>query len=182
MILRILILFFLVTFTSCEKYVTNISTLTLSGKYVVSKLTVIQTSQPNTKDTTYLSGQLFHNTSLPDPFDSIIIDNFYLHFDYASIKMVWHNRIQNGQRDRWEYGEQPEEIFYSRVPWSYDAYTLGKIQFDYKPKDRGTYHRILFQVDSDLFETLQLSGLDFAPNGKDGPHYRLIISLNRVGP
>jgi len=145
-------------------------------------LTVIQTSQAHSDDTTYLSGSLFVNRNLPDPFDSIRIDNFYLHFDYATIRMVWIDRLQNGQRDRWDYGESPNEIFYHRVPFSFDAYTLGKIQFDYKPKDRGSYHKIIFQVDSDLFETIQLSGLDFAPNGKDGPHYRLILSLNRVGP
>lgn len=168
--------------SSCLKYTTEVSDLTLSGKYVVSKVTIIQTSQPTSRDTTYLSGQTFVNKSLPDPFDSIRVDNFYIHFDYTSIRMVWHNRIQDGQRDRWEYGESPNEIFYSRVPWSYDAFTLGKIQFDYKPKDRAAYHRILFQVDSDLFETIQLSGLEFAPNGKDGPHYRMILSLNRVGP
>lgn len=173
---------FLVFMSSCLKYTTEISDLTLSGKYVVSKVTIIQTSQPISKDTTYLSGQLFVNKSLPDPFDSIKVDNFYVHFDYTSIRMIWHNRLQDGQRDRWEYGESPNEIFYSRVPWSYDAFTLGKIQFDYKPKDRASYQRILFQVDSDLFETIQLSGLEFAPNGKDGPHYRLILSLNRVGP
>jgi len=131
---------------SCEKYVTEISDLTLSGKYVVSKVTVIQTSQAITKDTTFLSGSVLKTPYLPDPFDSIKIDNFYIHFDY------------------------------------FDAYTTGKIQFDYKPKDRNSYARITFQVDSDLLETLQLSGLDFAPYGKDGPHYRVILTLNRVGP
>jgi len=119
---------------------------------------------------------------LPDPFDSIVVDNFYLHFDYSSIRMVWKDRMQNGQRDRWEYGESPNEIFYSRVPWSYDAFTLGKIQFGYKPNDMNSYRKIILQVDSDLLESIQLSGLEFAPYGKDGPHYRLILSLNRVGP
>lgn len=167
---------------SCEKYVTNVSDLTLSGKYVVSKITVIQTAQTTKRDTTYLSGTLFRNTSLPDPFDSILVDNFYVHFDYSTIRLIWFNRFQNGMRDRWLYGESPNEIMYWRVPYSYDAYNLGKIQFDYKPIKRGSYTRITLQVDSDLQESLQLSGLDFAPNGKDGPHYRLILSLNRVGP
>lgn len=168
--------------SGCLKYSTEISDLTLSGKYVVSKLSVIQTSQVNKKDTTYLSGQMFVNNSLPDPFDSIRIDNFYLHFDYSTLRMNWVDRFQNGQRDRWEYGESPNEIFYNRVPWTYDAFTFGKIQFIYKPKDRNSYARLIFQVDSDLPETLQLSGLEFAPSGKDGPHYRIIFSLSRVGP
>lgn len=180
--MKIFLIFLSFLLVGCEKYVTETSTLTLSGKYVLSKLTIIETSQPISKDTTYLSGQTFTNTNLPDPFDTIKVDNFYIHFDYASIRMVWYNRIQNGQRDRWEYGESPNDIFYSRVPWSYDAYNLGKIQFLYKPKDRNTYQPVLLQVDSDLFESLQLSGLDFAPYGKDGPHYRLIMSFNRVGP
>jgi hypothetical protein len=180
--MRTIILILLIFLTSCEKYTTNVSDLTLSGKYVVSKLIVIQTSQASKKDSTYLSNQLFTNNLLPDPFDSIRINDFYIHFDYSTIRMVWYDRIQNGMRDRWLYGESPNEIFYNRVPWSYDAYTFGKIQFDYKPRDRGSYQKIIFQIDSDLLETLQLSGLDFAPNGKDGPHYRLILTLNRVGP
>jgi hypothetical protein len=176
------LLFLLPLLLSCEKYVTEVSDLTLSGKYVVSKVTLIQTSQATTKDTTFFSGSTFMTPYLPDPFDSIKVDNFYLHFDYSTIRMIWYNRHQNGQRDRWEYGESPNEIMFWRVPYSFDAYTTGKIQFDYKPKDRNSYARITFQVDSDLLETLQLSGLDFAPYGKDGPHYRLILSLNRVGP
>ncbi len=176
------ILLFLPFFSSCEKFVTETSDLTLSGKYVVSKLTVIQTSQPLSQDTTYLSGSLFTNANLPDPFDSIKVDNFYLHFDYSTVRLIWYNRLQNGQRDRWEYGESPNEIIYWRVPYSFDAYNYGKIQFDYKPKDRLSYARITFNIDSDLLESLQLSGLEFAPYGKDGPHYRLILSLNRVGP
>jgi hypothetical protein len=177
-----LLLILLILLLSCEKYSVGNSELTLSGKYVVSKLTVIQTSQAATKDTTYLSGGLFANNNLPDPFDSIKVDNFYVHFDYTSIRMVWYDRLQNARRDKWEYGEPPNEIFYTRVPWSYDRYVLGKIQFEYIPKGRNSYHKIIFQVDSDLIETLQLSGLDFAPYGKDGPHYRLVLSLNRVGP
>lgn len=175
----LILCFFLV---GCEKFTTEVSDLTLSGKYVVSKLTVIQTSQPISQDTTYLSGQVFINHNLPAPFDSIKIDNFHIHFDYSSVRMVWYNRLQHGQRDRWEYGETPNEIFYHRVPWSFDAYTLGKIQFEYKPKNQSTYRKVLLQVDSDLFETLQLSGLEFAPYGKYGPHYRLILTLNRIGP
>lgn len=169
-------------FYSCEKFVTETSDLTMSGKYVVSKVSVIQTAQATRTDSVFLSNTLFVSHSLPDPFDSILVNNFYLHFDYSTIRMNWFNRNQNGQRDRWEYGESPNEINYWREPYSYDAYTLGKISFLYKPKDENSYRKLTFQVDSDLLETLQLSGLDFAPYGKDGPHYRVILSLNRVGP
>jgi len=182
MLRKLLIALICITFYSCEKYVTESSTLTLDGKYVLSKLTVLETSQPISHDTTYLSGQIFINKSLPHPFDTLKVDNFYIHFTYSNIRMVWYNRIQNGQRDRWEYGESPNEIFYYRVPWSYDAYNFGKIEFLYKPKDRGTFQKIIFQIDSDLLESIQLSGLEFAPFGKDGPHYRLVMSFNRVGP
>ena len=40
----------------------------------------------------------------------------------------------------------------------------------------------LHEVDSDLPESLQLSGLDFAPYGKNGPEYKIIFSLTRTGP
>jgi hypothetical protein len=170
-------------FISCEKYTTNVSDLTLSGKYVVSKMTVITTSHALIKDSTYLSNTIFSDSMLPRPFNNIKVNDFYLHFDYASIRMNWIKRTTTGSlRDMWEYGESPNEIFYYRIPYSYNAYDLGAIQFDYMPTNERSYRRITLHVDSDLPESLQLSGLDFAPYGKNGPEYKIIFSLTRTGP
>jgi len=156
------------------------SSLTLSGKYVLSKLVLVEGS--TLKDSVIQSGQLFTSSDLPDPFDSLKVNDFFIHFDYSTIRMVWYNKNQTGQGDRWEYGESPYEIYYYRVPWSYDAYNLGKIQFDYKPKDKSSYRRVILQVDSDLLESIQLSGLYFSPIGNNGPNYKLVMSFTRIGP
>ena len=170
-------------FVSCEKYTTNISDLTLSGKYVVSKMSIITTSHAITKDSTYLSNTIFRDSTLPHPFNYVKVNDFYIHFDYASIRMNWMLRTTTGSlRDMWQYGEAPNEIFYNRVPYSYNAYDLGKIQFEYMPVNEKSYRRITLHIDSDLPESLQLSGLDFAPYGKNGPEYKIIFSLTRVGP
>ena len=179
----ILFTFILLFFSSCEKYTTNISDLTLSGKYVVNKMSIITTSHAIRKDSTYLSNAVFQDSMLPRPFNRIKVNDFYLHFDYASIRMNWIMRTTTGSlRDMWEYGESPNEIFYRRIPYTYNAYDLGLIQFDYKPTNEKSYRRITLHVDSDLPESLQLSGLDFAPYGKNGPEYKIIFSLLRVGP
>jgi hypothetical protein len=124
-------------------------------------MTIITTSHAVIKDSTYLSNTIFRDSTLPHPFNYIKVNDFYLHFDYASIRMNWIKRTTTGSlRDMWEYGELPNEIFYYRIPYSYNAYDLGTIQFDY----------------------IQLSGLDFAPYGKNGSRYKIIFSLTRTGP
>jgi hypothetical protein len=163
---------------SCERYVTEVSDLTMSGKYVVSKLQVIQIVNPVSKDSTYLSNQIFIEKSLPDPFDTIKINDFYIHFTYSNVMIGWERYYE-----RWEYGNpQTEPIFYNRIPWTFDAYALGKIQFNYIPKNKGVVFPVILQVDSDRFETLQLSGLEYTPLGANGQRYRLIFSLTRVVP
>lgn len=145
-------------------------------------MTIITTSRAITKDSTYLSNTIFRDSMLPHPFNYIKVNDFYFHFDYASIRMNWiRSTITGSSRDLWQYGESPNEIFYNRVPYSYNAYDFGTIQFNYMPINENSYRRITLHVDSDLLESLQLSGLDFAPYGKNGPKYKIIFSLIRVG-
>ena len=70
------VLGFLFLLTGCEKYVVEKSDITLSGKYVISKLNVINVDQNQTQDSLYLMGSTYINNNLPKPFDSIVIDNF----------------------------------------------------------------------------------------------------------
>ena len=179
----ILFTFILGCFSSCEKYTTNISDLTLSGKYVVSKLQVIQTSNPTSRDTTYLGNQIFVNNSLPDPFDSIRVNNFYIHFTYTNVMIDWLGNDRFSGYEIWKYGQdRSEPIFYERISWTYNAYELGKIRFRYIPTNKGVSFPVILQIDSDQAESLQISGFEFAPNGPNGTRYRLILSLTRVGP
>ncbi len=171
------------------------SELTLSGKYYVSKLEVIiteNTSHPDTtfKNITFLTGETFVDHSLPSPFDSIVVGDFYMDFEYSTVRLNWVKRDYVG-RDIWEYGayengyifpnlQEFGEIVYHRDVYSYNQYDLGTIYFLYKPKKSQIQRTVRFHVDSDLLTTLQLSGFEIWPYGKNGPKMRLIISLIRT--
>ena len=71
-----IILLTLLLFTSCQLYVTEVKDVTLSGKYVVSKLEITNVDQNQTKDESYLLGSTYKNSKLPDPFNNIKINNF----------------------------------------------------------------------------------------------------------
>jgi hypothetical protein len=174
------LLFFLILFmlTSCEKYVTETSTITLSGKYLLQKLSIVQIENPTDSIRNFVVGDMVINRFLPDPFDTLKVGAFYLDFNYSDLRMNFLRRTN--ERDVWEYGMSPDFIFYHRVPLSFDAYTFGKITFMYLPKDESSYRKIILSIDSDLAESLQLSGLDFSPYGKNGPKYRYVFHLKRT--
>ena len=71
-------IFLILIFPSCEKFSLERSDVTLSGKYVVSKLDITSVDQNTSKDSLYTIGSLYTNSVLPDPFDSILINRFYL--------------------------------------------------------------------------------------------------------
>ncbi len=174
------LLFFLILFmlTSCEKYVTETSTITLSGKYLLQKLSIVQIENPTDSIRNFVVGDVVINRFLPDPFDTLKVGAFYLDFNYSDLRMNFLRRTN--ERDVWEYGMSPDFIFYHRVPLSFDAYTFGKITFMYLPKDESSYRKIILSIDIDLAESLQLSGLDFSPYGKNGPKYRYVFHLKRT--
>ena len=185
------ILMFLVLITGCEKFEMP-SELTLSGKYYVNKLELIIVENPYHSDTTFenitlLSGDTFIDHSLPHPFDSIVVGDFYMDFDYTYLRMNWIKR--NVGNNIWEYGiyntMYPEqvagEIMYRREPLSYNNYDLGNISFSYYPKNlKGQEKKVRLHVDSDLLESIQFSGFEIYPYGQNGPKMRLIISLIRT--
>lgn len=177
----ILILSICLSLLSCEQYVTEISDLTLSGEYVVTQVQVINSEGGVIQN--YSFGQTYSSNSLPHPFNNIITNHFRIHFTYSDVYM--NKELVNNELD-WEYGYgklySNRGIFYHRIPYSYDAYTLGKFDFYYTPKNESSKRRVIFNVISDLPESLQLSGLEHAPQGQNGPHYTLVLKLIRVGP
>ena len=175
----------LFTLISCEKYVTEISTITLSGKYKLQRLSIILIENPTNHPTDsiqdYDVGKMVVNRFLPDPFDTLKIGEFTMYFNYSTLRMNLLPKRSREDKDIWEYGMPPDDdIFYQRVPYSFDAYTYGKITFLYKPKDENSLRKVVLSIDSDLTESLQLSGLDFSPLGKYGPKYRYILHLKRT--
>lgn len=175
------LLFFLILFmlTSCEKYVTETSTITLSGKYLLQKVSKVRIENPtDTIIENFSVGDTVINRFLPDPFDTLKVGAFYMYFNYSYLRMNFLRGTNEG--DVWEYGMSPDFIFYHRVPLSFDAYTFGKIYFEYTPKDEQSYRKIILSIDSDLAESLQLSGLDYSPHGRNGPKYRYVFHLKRT--
>ena len=164
--------------SSCEKYVTNNTDLSLSGKYVVSKLDITNVDQNQTTDSLYTIGSTYYNPILPHPFDTIKINRFYIHLDYNTIRINLLGVNQSG-RDIWQYGVSPNEIFY-RV-FGNTAYHYGYIQFDYISKDNSS-RTLTFMVEDDGLENLQLKSSGAWFRGKFGEKQVMTLYLTRVGP
>ena len=171
----ILVLFLL---TSCEKFVVETSDVTLSGKYVVSKLDITSVDQNTNRDSLYTIGDVYVNPILPDPIDSIVINRFYIHFDYSTVRMKLLGAYPSGQ-DIWFYGSDPNYIFYKNFGGT--PFHAGYLQYHYTTKEGGDV-LVTFLIEDDGLETLQLksSGAWFA--GKLGEKQVMTISLTRVGP
>ena len=163
--------------TSCQLYVTEIKDVTLSGKYVVSKLEVTTVDQGQPKNKIYLVGDTYMNNNLGHPFNRIPINNFYIHFDYSTVRMDW-IRTDSG-RDIWGYGMSPNEIFYEN--FGRTTFHSGYIQFDYISKN-GSSKSFRFIIEDDGLETLQLRSFESWPNAQFGGKEVVTMLLTRVGP
>lgn len=172
------ILMFLVLITGCEKYVVEKSDITLSGKYVVSKLHISGVDQNQTSDSLYLLGSTYINHNMPKPFDSIVIDDFYLHMDYSTIRINLLGVMPTGQ-DIWEYGNSPDEIFY--FVRGNNSYYNGRIEFTYYTSDN-VPHTMNFIIEDDGFESLQLKSWGAWFDGPNGEKQVMTLGLTRVGP
>ena len=115
----ILVLFLL---TSCEKFVVETSDVTLSGKYVVSKLDITSVDQNTNRDSLYTIGDVYVNPILPDPIDSIVINRFYIHFDYSTVRMNELSVSPSGT-NIWQYGSSPNG-YYLTILIIVDFYNL----------------------------------------------------------
>jgi len=164
--------------SSCEQYVTEMKDVTLSGKYVVSKLEITNVDQNQTRDSLYLVGTTYTNQNLPHPFNNIQINNFYIHFDYSTVRMKLNGVTPSGQ-DIWMYGVSPNEIFYRTFGTT--PYHSGYLQYYYTTIN-GSHPLITFMIEDDGFESLQLKSSGAWFNGKLGEKQVMTLSLTRVGP
>ena len=172
-----IILLTLLLFTSCQLYVTEIKDVTLSGKYVVSKLEITSVDQSSPRIEKFFIGQTYVNNALGHPFNKIQINNFYIHFDYSTIRMG-EIQVEDG-RDIWDYGMSPKEIFY-RV-FGTTPFHSGYLEFDYLSKD-GSRRSMKFIIEDDGLETLQLRSTGIWPNNQFGEKQVMTLFLTRVGP
>jgi hypothetical protein len=176
--MRNIILFIFLSLTSCEKFSLERSDVTLSGKYVISKIDVTSIDQNTNHDSLYTVGSVYINPALPDPFDSIVINRFYWHMDYSKI-LLNDTGVTWGGRDMWEYGNHPNEIFYQIL--NNTTYSSGYLQFDYLTKN-GSARRLTFYIEDDGIESLQLKSSGAWFKGKFGEKQVMTLYLTRVGP
>jgi hypothetical protein len=98
--------------------------------------------------------------------------------DYSTIRLNELGVTPSG-RDIWEYGESPNEIFYTVL--GNTTYSSGYLQFYYVTKD-GSARRMTFYIENDGLESLQLKSSGAWFKGKFGEKQVMTLYLTRVGP
>lgn len=175
---KLVLTLLLFSLTACERYVTEISTLTLSGKYKLASLDVTSVDQNLSKDSLYGPGTVYINPRLPDPFDTIPINRFYIHLDYSTIRINQLGVSSFGQ-DLWQYGTAPNDIQYQVL--NNNPYDLGYLKFTYFPPDTSS-RTLIFHIERDGLESLQLQSTGQWAKGKFGEKQVLTFVWTRVGP
>ncbi len=167
----------LILLSSCERYSLPISDLTLSGKYKLSLLDVTSVDQNISPDSIYRPGSVYINRNLPKPFDSIVINRFYIHMDYSTIRLNQLGVTPVGN-DIWEFGNSPNFIFYRVL--NNNTYNHGYLQFDYENQNGS--NTLTFHIEEDGIESLQLQSTGSWVRGKFGEKQILTFVWTRVGP
>ena len=126
----------IILLSSCERYALPISDLTLSGKYKLTLLDVTSVDQNVSKDSLYRAGSVYLNPTLPKPFDSIVLNRFYIHLDYSTLRMNLLGVSSSGN-DIWEYGSShssevpispPANTHSTATHWSATSYAAEQLQ------------------------------------------------------
>jgi len=109
-------------FVSCYRY-EQPTLVSLSGEYIIDKITVNITEGPNTgMDTTYLPGDVFISETDSFPINNIEVGFTKWHFDYSVVSFDPH--VNPAGQLEWS-----EQYFYSLVP-SYTQYELGYVDIN----------------------------------------------------
>jgi len=174
---KIIPIFILLFFGSCERYALPISDLTLSGKYKLTLLDVTSVDQNITPDSLYRTGSVYINRNLPKPFDSLVINRFYIHLDYSTLRMNLLGVTPFGS-DVWEFGNSPNFIYYRVL--NNNTYNHGYLQFDYENQTGSK--TLTFHIEEDGIESLQLQSTGSWARGKFGEKQVLTFVWTRVGP
>lgn len=166
---KLLLLFLILfTFMSCEVYQEPTS-LSLSGEYVVDRVTLLNTENTsNTGGTIFSPGSHYVNTYDSSPMDDIYVGFTRWHFDYSVISFY---PIPNGDgTTTWQ-----RQYFYSVVGHN-NVYDLGYIQFYVNGSVR------TFKILDDGFESLTLQTTGLWPYSNSGPNQIVTLHLSRIGP
>lgn len=173
-----LLIFCILFLTNCEKYVAG-TNVTLSGKYLITRVTIKSVDQNVTGDSVYRSGDVFidNSPSTPKPFDSISVGQTFIHFDYMLINLRYIGVNPTGQ-DIWDTRYQT----YYRILGN-NQFQEGYLQFTYNDAAKTrTTQTCTFQITEDKLESLELVSSGKWPSYKFGEKKIMIMNLVRVGP
>jgi hypothetical protein len=164
----LLLLLVLVSLNSCEVYQEPPS-LSLSGEYVISKITMLSTENTtNSSGTIYDIGSHYVNQYDISPMEDIWVGFTRWHFDYSVISLY---PIQQGNgTTNWQ-----RKYFYSVIR-NYNDYDLGYIQFYVNGSVR------TFKILNDGLESLTLQTTGLWPYSSSGPNQIVTLQLTRIGP
>lgn len=177
---KLVVIVLLVILTGCEKYVSG-THLTLSGKYVIARISLLSVDQNTTRDTVYRSGDIYksNNPSSPKPFDTIRVGKTFIHFDEMLINLRYIGLDPtDDRRDMWDKRYESGYRIIGNNQWQ-----EGYLQFTYNDvlKTKSN-HTMTFQITEDKFESLELTSSGQWSHGNMGEKRIMILNLTRVGP
>ena len=187
---RTILLFLIFALTSCEKYVTEISDVTVAGLYVVSEVEVVSTNPQYSTDTSYRGGQVFQDTDLPQPFNYIKTNDFHIDFFnngfVGNFGIIWQNRNQTSQVPIWQYDTRypPVNPSQSGARFSIfgnNSYYLGSLILNYYSTPN-KLETMTFKIEKDGYESLQLLSFGTYPLGQYGENKKIRLYLTRIHP
>ena len=164
----LLLLGVLLGITSCTVY-EQPKLLSLSGEYVISKITILSTENTtNSSGTIYSAGSHYVNPNDIFPLDDIYVGFTRWAFDYSVI--YFHPIQTTGGTTTWQ-----RQYFYT-VKGQNNDYDLGYIQFQINGSVR------TFKILDDGLESLTLQTTGLWPNSSSGSNQIVTLQLTRVGP
>jgi hypothetical protein len=158
----------LLVISSCEVY-QEPKLLSLSGEYVVDKITKHSTdNSTSSNDIIYVPGDIYINPEDIFPTDSINVGFTRWHLDYSIISFFPYQN-QNGQTI-WQ-----RQYYYDIVNHN-SIYDLGYLKFQSNGSVR------IFKILDDAAESITLRTSGLWPYSNIGPNQSVTIHLTRIGP
>ena len=153
--------------SSCEIYQQPTS-LSLSGEYIIDRITKTNTENGQQVNLSYYPGDVYINTDDSFPLNQINVGFTRWSFDYMFV--YFNPTMTSSGRVIWEK-QYPYFIINH-----YSVYDLGYVKID---MDGGTR---IFKVIEDGYESLVLRNTGLWPYGSIGSNQLITIHLTRVGP
>jgi len=173
------ILMFLVLLSGCEKYVTEISNVTLSGLYVVDWVTVVGDEGKDTISH-YENGETFtdSNLNLYAPFNEINTNDFNINFESSSFtgdfEIIWLNKPNKPINKKYDTRNSNDAYFNITNNTSYG---YGYLRLNYYQPGSKSITTMIFKIEEDGFEHLKLLSTPYGPYDK-----QIRLYLTRIEP